>query len=124
MRKQINKIKGYENILPYYYIDSDGTVYNDFKIVKVKEINNYMICQLDTCENKTNKSGVISHKSKKCYIHKLVALAFKGKYKKYKRMTIHHKDGNKQNNDYRNLLWLSYSEHKRIHKGNYPCFNS
>lgn len=57
----------------------------------------------------------------KCYgknicIHKAVADAFVRKPEiGGKRLVVHHKDGNKDNNHHSNLMWLNDASHSKIH---------
>ena len=53
-----------------------------------------------TCQLMTN-----SGRSKEFRIHRLVAFAFVNGFKPD--LVVNHKDGNKQNNDYKNLEWVS-----------------
>ncbi len=47
-------------------------------------------------------------------VHRLVAQYFCGGYAKDKQ--VHHIDRNRQNNYYKNLLWISKEEHSKIHR--------
>lgn len=50
------------------------------------------------------------------YIHSLVASAFVPNDDPVNKVEIHHKDCNKQNNDYKNLQFVSWDEHIKIHQ--------
>lgn len=47
--------------------------------------------------------------------HQLVALHFLNNTQPDLKIHVHHKDGNKLNNDFRNLRWVSPREHRLIH---------
>lgn len=47
-------------------------------------------------------------KTKNCLLHRLIAEAFIPNLEK--KLTVNHKDGNKKNNNVKNLEWASYSE--------------
>lgn len=64
------------------------------------------------------KSGyyIVKINGQNVKIHRLVAFAFcENKYKDCGRVEIHHKDGNRINNNAENLCILSVDEHRKIH---------
>lgn len=65
--------------------------------------NEYLMVEL-------NKNCV----AKKIAIHRIVYESFVGEL--IKGMVIHHIDGNKINNHYKNLVQITYKEHNNIHK--------
>lgn len=74
--------------------------------------NKYKKLKLSVCsKNKYNKTGyykcVLSINNKKIYkmVHRLVAEHFVDGY--FKGAVVNHKDGNKLNNNYRNLEWVT-----------------
>lgn len=50
-----------------------------------------------------------------CYIHQLVAEIFVPNDNPKRKTIVHHLDGNKQNNHYKNLIWVDDTEHRRLH---------
>ena len=107
--KQINKIKGYENIRDVYYITENGKVFsyasNNLKrrdtckeIKQYKKTGGYLNVALVTNEQKV----------KYVRVHRLVALAFipNPDNKEY----VNHIDENRQNNNVSNLEWVTPKE--------------
>lgn len=66
-------------------------------------------------KKQTNPNGYLfvnlneHHKGHPVYIHKLVAKYFVKKPAMDKKLIVNHKDGNKENNNYKNLEWVTYS---------------
>lgn len=93
----MKEIKGFEN----YSINEDGTVINT-KTGKVKKPylnknNGYLYVDLWK-DNKSYKKP----------LHRLIAETFIPNPKK--KLTVDHKDGNRQNNSISNLRWATYNE--------------
>ena len=98
---RIAKINGFDN----YFVDLDGVVYSSFsgKLKPRKTYitkNGYEIIKL-------SKAG----KYKRMLIHRLVAEYFC--LNKEKKEEVNHKDGNKLNNKYSNLEWVSHTENMK-----------
>ena len=55
----------------------------------------------------------VPHKYKYVHVHKLVAEAFCINVDKENRTYVDHIDGNRQNNNYKNLRWVTPSENRR-----------
>ena len=91
------KIKRNEN----YSINENGEVRNDVKGTIKKPF-----------KNKQNGYWIVdlykNNKSNKVPIHRLVAEAFIPN--PHDKLTVDHKDGNRENNDISNLRWATYSE--------------
>lgn len=104
---QVNKLKTFEDIQDYYYVDLDGNVYSVYGS-EVKEIKpfisrGYVNFKLRTVENKDRNIRV----------HRLVAMAaFEDGYSEECNQ-VDHLDGNKSNNHYMNLQWVSASENMK-----------
>lgn len=71
------------------------------RILKPIPMGNYLGVQLS-----------VNGKSKKFYVHRLVAYHFIGKPENDS-MTVNHKDGDKQNNNASNLEWVTQKENNR-----------
>lgn len=103
--KYIDKI-GKHDFEDRYIIQSDGKVFSTItnKFLKTFESKGYLKVYL-------YKKG---HKRVTFYLHRLVALYFIP-YNNliYNALTVNHKDGNKKNNDYSNLEWITNAENVR-----------
>ena len=89
-------IQGYEG---YYQISSEGNIRN----IKTKQI---LIG--DTNNLGYRRITLYTPVKKRFFIHRLVALHFCEGYSEG--LVVNHKDGNKQNNNYTNLEWVTRSE--------------
>ena len=89
-------IKDYEG---YYQISSEGNVRN----VKTQQI-----LKGDTNNLGYRRVTLYTPIRKRFFIHRLVALHFCEGYSE--ELVVNHKDGNKQNNNYLNLEWVTRSE--------------
>ena len=89
-------IKDYEG---YYQISSEGNVRN----VKTQQIP-----KGDTNNLGYRRVTLYTPVRKRFFIHRLVALHFCEGYSE--ELVVNHKDGNKQNNNYLNLEWVTHSE--------------
>ena len=98
--------KPIENTNGKYYISNYG---------RVKSLCGYKAKILQTYQN--NKGYlIVKINNKNVFIHRLVAFAFcENNYKEQKKVEIHHKDFNKQNNHFSNLEILSITEHHKLH---------
>lgn len=93
------------NISTSYFITEDGKCYNSIT-------NKFLVGQ----EN--HKTHYLSYTltmpngdKKRCYAHRLVAIAFLTKPSKY-HTEVNHKDGNKLNNYIDNLEWVTPQENQ------------
>ena len=115
---QTKEIKGYENL---YEITEDGKVFAMERIV-ISGKNNKCIRHYERKEKpqrfdkygykrvSLSKKGIV----KTISVHRLVAITF---IEGDSRLTVNHKDGNKLNNHYKNLEFISSSENvKHAHK--------
>lgn len=89
-------IKDYEG---YYQVSSEGNIRN----TKTKQI---LIG--DTNNIGYRRVTLYTPIRKRFFVHRLVALHFCEGYSEG--MVVNHKDGNKQNNNYTNLEWVTHSE--------------
>lgn len=123
LMKQINKIKGYEEIKEFYYVNEKGQVFSfgNFggklsktprELKQYEKTGGYMNVAL--CSN--NK------KTRYIRVNRLVASAFIDNPKN--KGFVHHKDENKKNNNVNNLEWVTprennnYSVSKKVY-----CYN-
>lgn len=100
--------KEIENTDGNYYISNKGRVksYTGYNAIILRPAvikNGYERLQI-------SKNGILVNK----LIHRLVASAFLPAPKNIDEV-LHHKDGNKRNNNADNLQWLSVAEHLQIH---------
>ena len=89
-------IKDYEG---YYQISSEGNIRN---------IKTQQILKGDTNNLGYRRVTLYTPIRKRFFIHRLVALHFCEGYSE--ELVVNHKDGNKQNNNYLNLEWVTRSE--------------
>ena len=104
---QVNKLKTFEEVKDYYYIDLDGNVYSVYggKVKELKGANRRGYKKVDL----QKKDGVSSNVA----IHRLVAMAaFEDEYSEECNQ-VDHLDGDKSNNHYMNLQWVSASENMK-----------
>lgn len=112
----IKEIKGYPN----YFITEDG------KVISKQSKNSKELCQwIDS----TGYKQVIIYKNGKRYykrVHQLVAEAFvEGKSEE--NCMVNHIDGNKVNNNFKNLEWVSNKENTQhaydngLYRSTYKC---
>lgn len=92
------EIEGYE----HYLVSEDGVVVNSSRIMLKTDLN-----------SSGYKRVTLMSKGKRLriFVHKLVALTYLKKVegKEY----VNHKDGNKINNHYSNLEWVTQSENRK-----------
>ena len=105
----VYKIKGPYKLLDKYLIDKYGTVYrvkSNKELVKMAPFvtrDGYVEYVLGT------KDGRQQH----VQAHRLVAYTFLSSPKSKKHKYVNHKDGNRSNNDVKNLEWLTISENAK-----------
>ena len=87
-------IKGYEGI---YQISSVGEIYN---VQELKNVSTFIKNDGYKCVALTDKDG----KVKQHRLHRLVALAFLPNPNA--KSVVKHRDGDKANNDVKNLIWV------------------
>lgn len=98
-RIRVNTLEGYEQVLDIYEVDKYGNVYgkNEIELKQTYNSTNYKQVSLKL-KNK--------RRYKKCFVHRLVALAFvDGRTKELNE--VDHKDTNKDNNKWYNLKWTN-----------------
>jgi len=98
------KIKNYEQL---YAITNDGRVWSYPKITSTYSHSGKWLKPINNGNGYLQVVLRKDNKSKKKYIHRLVAKAFIDNLNDYS--CINHKDGIKSNNDVDNLEWCTYS---------------
>lgn len=96
-RIKVNTLDGYEQVLDIYEVDKYGNVYgkNGIELKQTYNSTNYKQVTLKLKKER---------RWKKCFVHRLVALAFvDGRTKELNE--VDHKDTNKENNKWYNLKW-------------------
>lgn len=94
----------YDTALSGYLVGSNGEIVSKVSIVSMQPM-----------KGSITHSGHLAVRinGKRYKVHRLVALAFVPNLKSYK--LVHHKDGNKLNNSYSNLEWISQGMHNSLH---------
>ena len=96
-RIKVNTLDGYEQVLDIYEIDKYGNVYGK-NGVELKQTYNSTKYKQVSLKLKNKRRW------KKCFVHRLVALAFvDGRTKEFNE--VDHKDTNKESNKWYNLKW-------------------
>lgn len=96
-RIKVNTLDGYEQVLDIYEVDKYGNVYGKNEIELKQTYNSTKYKQVSLKLKKERRW-------KKCFVHRLVALAFvDGRTKELNE--VDHKDTNKDNNKWYNLKW-------------------
>ena len=96
-RIKVNTLDGYEQVLDIYEVDKYGNVYGKNEIELKQTYNSTKYKQVSLKLKKERRW-------KKCFVHRLVALAFvDGRTKELNE--VDHKDTNKENNKWYNLKW-------------------
>jgi hypothetical protein len=92
---------------PLYAISSDGeiiSVENHKLITITKPKNHYSVCRLFDTKNMKFRSQLL---------HRLVAMAWVENDDYVKKPIVDHIDGNKANNHYKNLRWVSFKKNNK-----------
>lgn len=111
------KVQKYDD----YYISNYGRVISkqrgEYKLLEGHITSHgYMSYKLlRTVEKSRNHKKEIVDEMWEVTAHQLVAIHFLNNYQPDIKIHVHHKDGDKLNNDFRNLRWVSPREHKLIH---------
>lgn len=87
----------------FYFACDSGDIMNQVDFLQQVLEGDYL--QVTICDGYGN--------SKTIDVHRIIALAFCPKTKE--RNEVHHINGDKQDNNSRNLLWVTRSEHVRLH---------
>ncbi|KEF40424.1 HNH endonuclease [Schinkia azotoformans MEV2011] len=99
---QINKLKGYGEVMDIYFVDKEGNVYSEKLQDNLSQGDNGRGYKIVSLKKKNER------KWKKCYVHRLVASAFIPNENGLPE--VNHKDENKSNNHVSNLEWVSRKE--------------
>lgn len=99
----LNELKQVEEF-PDYYVTKEG------KVFRIKEIN-----PCDTIYGYDEVALYKKGKTSRRKVHRLVAEAFLDNPENFD--TVHHKNGNKQDNRVENLEWIKNAEHVTMHNG-------
>nr|DAH82886.1 MAG TPA: homing endonuclease [Caudoviricetes sp.] len=106
--KEFKKIKSLKFM---FEINNDGTIIRNIK--SKKEYKPTLNSNGDKYQRYT-----VDINNKKYMVHRLVAEAWCPHPDTYSELDVHHLDNNSLNNNYKNLKWLSKSEHQKIHSKN------
>ena len=89
----------------HYKVSNYGRCYSKKQNkIKALDYNNYGYARLQCYDSKTNRKT-------KLFVHRLVATLFCDGFQEG--FVVNHKDGNKQNNYYENLEWVSNSQNQK-----------
>lgn len=94
-----------DNISTNYYITEDGRCFNN-------KTGKYLKGQVGENGYLSYNLTVEKGKRKRCYSHRLVAAAYLSSSLDKKKNQINHKDGNKLNNHFTNLEWVTAKENQ------------
>lgn len=97
----------YENIQPYYYIDTSGNVYSFSR----KGHGKKMCCDTDKDGYYRVSLQTTDNTRRSFRINRLVALMYIDNPNGFP--VVHHIDNNKKNNDVENLEWVSISKNTK-----------
>lgn len=96
----------YPEVKDYYFIDECGRVYSEYSnryltpcASKTNSSNNYFRVSLQRQDGSTNQYA----------IHRMLMMAFRP-VENMENLQVNHKDGNKQNNSFDNLEWVTVKE--------------
>lgn len=123
-KRQINTIPGYENVLDYYWIYSDGRLWSDYKQDFMKPAKHYN-------SNKLRDQWLKGELEKEPYYVMYVGIRVKGKTQPntyslhkivadafipnpYNLPEINHKDKNTENNNVNNLEWIEKEKNIKL----------
>lgn len=98
--KQINKIKGLENVRDDYLISEEGLVYKHYAIVMRRSVTDKGYLRVGLCKN--------NNKYQNFFVHRLVALAFIPNHEN--KNVVNHLDENPGNSNVENLAWCTTKE--------------
>ena len=103
IKVNLNELKQIEGF-PSYYITKEG------KVFRIKEIN-----PCDTLYGYNEVALYENNKTSRRKVHRLVAEAFLDNPENFD--TVHHKNGDKQDNRVENLEWIENKEHVIMQNG-------
>ncbi len=114
MKKRVCDLPEMENVRTCYYIRDDGSLLS-YSGHNGKDIDRYRVLKPNAKSSGYLEYALVCNDYetvKWVRAHKLVALAFCDGFKK--RLLIHHRNGNKQDNRASNLEWITAKSHSRL----------
>ncbi len=102
MTENWKPIKGYEGL---YQVSDQGNIYN-IKLQRPQKPHRDMFGYLKTSLSDHNLA------QKMFIVHRIVAITFIENTQNKKQ--VHHIDGNKENNNVNNLMWVNPAEHGKL----------
>jgi len=96
-----------DDLLDLIYINSDGT------LIRNVDLSRWLNPYLDSNKRPKIELRLETGGFKEFSVCRLVAECYVPN--PFNKPLVHHIDGNPTNNDYRNLIWVTASEHRQLH---------